>query len=595
MPNLSFKKSGLFAVVLALMLFFRFDSQAIAVEAGKLPTGDFRWRSYSRINHPKFRNIPQGRTFLAAPSCTPIVGGKIYRFVDGIDKCLTPISDSEITQKLNDGFAKNLLRQGSFPNSVDAITTAVMGAGMNLQQANYVVGEGSQIPTTVADRDEPRNLRYVLSWGATPTSAQIFLSAAPGGNSSFLQVIAWDTQARTFNFYEFREQVGQGNGTSTKVWSWAGESAIAQAKETIGHGCFDCHHNGVVIMKELNVPWNNWQSQQSTISPLVVPLAVAQEKFFRNSNGAEVLERAIRSGFQTYYRGWLSDRYQKQGETIRLKDVDLMLRRLTTNTTVNFISSGIQSSGNNTSPPQKDVSGIPNDLFLWDSALRTALNLNYTIPNIVFKRQDYDNFLDTNKVKLVQSDFNKPDGSPLYQQDGSTYFSFFVPVPSAEDLYLLTQMRSTKIVSDKFIAAILMVDFQNPVFSAKRVSLQQYAQGLTTGTIVAGVSSVPTDFAAKLRTVAATQSSCDAANNFDLCTAEQQFLYAWNLPDDSWKSTLGARIQAYLDKFNSLSPAELLSAISTSVAQRQKQFQSQPTIGNLDEFSLLLPVSNLTN
>jgi hypothetical protein len=353
-------------------------------------------------------------------------------------------------------------------------------------------------------------------------------------------------------------------------------------------------HNGVVIMKELNAPWNNWQSQQATISPLVVPLRVAQEQFFRNLNGGEVLERAIRSGFQTYYRGWLRDRYQNQGGTIQLKDVDLMLRHLTSNTTINFVSSGIQSNGLNTSPPQQDISGIPNDLFLWDSAWRTALGLNYTIPNLIFKRQDYDNYLKNNQFKLVQSDFPKPDGSPLYQQDGSTYFSLFLPSPPAEDLYLLTQMRSNKIVSDKFIAAILMVDFQNPVFSVKRSSLQKYAQGLTTGQILGGVSSVPADFAAKVRTVAANQSSCDPVNNFDRCTAEQQFLATWDLADDRWKSSVEARLQAYLDKLKNLTPAEQLSTISQAIVQRQQQFKSQPTISNLNEFSLLLPVNKLS-
>ncbi|PSB04945.1 hypothetical protein [Merismopedia glauca] len=593
MFHLSWKKQFIVPVLLALMLLL-FNSQALAVEPEKFPTGDFRWRSYLRVNHPRFLNSPQGRAFLNAPSCSAIVAGKIYRFVDRIDNCLTPMTDTEIAEKLNDLFATKLLRQGSFPNGLDAVATAVMGAGLNLQQTNYLVGEGSQIPTTVVSREAPRNLRYVLTWGQNPSSAQIFLSAAAGGNSSFLQVIAWDAQARKYNFYEFREQVGQTDGTSTKVWSWAGESSMAVAKETMGHGCFDCHHNGVVIMKELNVPWNNWQSQQATISPLVVPLAVAQEKFFGNLNGAEVLERAIRSGFQTYYRSWLSDRYQNQGGTIQLQDVDLMLRHLTNNTTINFISSGIQSNGLNTSPPEQNVSGISNDLFVWDSVWRTVLNLNYTIPNITFKRQDYDNYLSANKFQLVQSDFTKPDGSPLYQQDGSTYFSFFVPVPSAEDLYLLTQMRSNKIVSDKFIASILMVDFQNPVFSAKRSSLQQYAQGLTTGKIVAGVSTVPDDFAAKVRNVAASQSSCDAANNFDRCSAEQQFLYVWDLGEDEWKGAIASKIQAYLDKFNSLTPEELLSAISRSVTQRQKQFQSQPAIANLNEFSLLLPVSNVS-
>ncbi|MBO3460874.1 hypothetical protein G4P69_19740 [Aetokthonos hydrillicola CCALA 1050] len=573
-----------------------FQNQAIAAEHAQFPTGDFRLRSYLRVTHPNFESNPERmRLFsMSEQNCEPVVAGKIYRYIAGIDQCVTPMTDQDIATNLNDPFATEILRKGSFPNSVDSISTTIGGSGLNLQQANYLVGEGSQIPTRIASREEPRNLRYVLTWGKSTTSAQILLSAAPGGNSSFLQVISWNPQANKFNFYEFREQEGQTRGDSTKVWSWAGDSAMAKTDQTMGHGCFDCHHNGVLIMKELAFPWNNWNSQLATISPLVVPLAVAEEKFFKNLNGAEDFEKTVRGGFQTYYRNWLKDRFKTQGGITQISDVNQMLRHIITNTTINLASTQIQSNGVNTSPPNSDISGIPLDFFLWDSALKTGLNLNYNVPSITFKRPDYDNYLKTHNFKLVQSDFIKPDGSPLYEQNGSTYFSFFVPVPAAEDLFMLTQMRSNKILTDKFIASVLMVDFKNPVFSNKRSSLQKYADQILTGTITSGVSSIPNDFATKVRTAAANQPTCNSTN-FDECSAEQQFLKTWDLPDDQWKTVVQQQIQSYLDEFKPIATIDQLDQLMRSSVKRQMQFQSWPNISNLDEFSLLLPQSDIAN
>ncbi len=570
-----------------------FPAQALAATQKQLATSHFQLRS-SKEKHPKVLTS-QEQTLIAQTNanCAPVELSQISRFIDGMDSCVASMTEQEIGENLNDPFATAILRKGIFPDSVDAIVTEVSNSGLNLQQANYLLGEGSQIPTTVASREAPRNLRYVLTWGTSPTSsAQILLNAPPGGDSSFLQVISWNAQAKKYNFYEFRTQVGEINNISTRVWVWAGDSPMAQASQTMGHGCFDCHQNGVVIMKELAFPWNNWHSQRATISPLNVPIAVAQEQIFQKLEGAEILERVIRSGFQIYHQNWLRDRVKNEEGTIRLTDVNEMLRHLTTNTTINLTSTNIESKGANTSPANSDLSGIPNDFFLWDSALRTALNLNYTIEPIQFKRNDYDNYLKIHNFKLVQSDFTKPDGSPLYEQDGSTYFAFFVPVPSAEDLFLLTQMRSAKILNDKFIASLLMVDFKNPVFSEKRTSLQQYAEQMTTGTIINGVSSVPDEFANKVKAVATSQPDCDSAN-WDTCSSEQQFLFTWNLPDDQWKTSVQQQIQTYLDEINNLSESERLDRLMRLAVKRRSQFQSWPTIKNLQEFSLLFPQTDL--
>jgi hypothetical protein len=343
-------------------------------------------------------------------------------------------------------------------------------------------------------------------------------------------------------------------------------------------------------MKELPRPWNNWHSELVSISPLVVPVNVANEQFFQQRKSAALLEDLIKGGFQNYYTNWLRARFERDGSEIRLTDVDQMLRRLTTNTTVNFRSTQIPSDGTKTSPPNRDIDGIPNDFFLWDSILNTLLGVDYTIPLVQFQRADYDSYLSQHKFRLVQQ-FGS--GPIVYEQQGSTYFAFFVPVPALEDQYVLTQLRSAQILPDKFIASVLMVDFQNPVFSAKRATLDNYAAEIKTGTINNGVSSVPADFAAKVESAAAGQAPCDP-DHLDQCTAEQQFLFYWKLPDDQWKNEMGKRIQEYLDQIKNLPADKQLDELLRLSVKRRDQFTQWPLIMNLDEFSLLLPSSDIS-
>ncbi|MEY3221712.1 MAG: hypothetical protein RLZZ203_568, partial [Cyanobacteriota bacterium] len=50
-------------------------------------------------------------------TCPPAPAGKMYRFIEGIDKCLVPLSQSEL-EELNDPFATKILRKGIYPDTV---------------------------------------------------------------------------------------------------------------------------------------------------------------------------------------------------------------------------------------------------------------------------------------------------------------------------------------------------------------------------------------------------------------------------------------------------------------------------------------------
>ena len=178
------------------------------------------------------------------------------------------------------------------------------------------------------------------------------------------------------------------------------------------------------------------------------------------------------------------------------------------------------------------------------------------------------------------------ENTKLYHEDGSTYFANFVPQVAAEDTYMTQQLLNAKIVTNKFVASVAMVDFKNPLFSEKRASLQKYANEIHNGTIVSGTSSIPVDFAAKIEAVA---SPCPNLESFDSCSAEEQFLYLWNLPEDQWQTSMTQQLNNYVAPFKALSSREQLDQFMKLTVHQRDLFASTPLICNLFEFSLLIP------
>jgi hypothetical protein len=425
-----------------------------------------------------------------------------------------------------------------------------------------------------------------------------FLSGTPGPKTRFLQIIAWDTQKKKFNYYELNDD---------RSWSWAGDSSHARQPQFMGKGCFDCHHNGSVIMKELKMPWNNWTSQLSTIDLSLLPEMVKQDPNLAKLIGAEVLEQDIRGGVSQYYMAWLDSHVSKDIKTIT--EVPELLRHLTTTTSVNFESNfaNIGALGLVVTPPK--------NFFLFDDVLSTVAgdefgDAGYKFPSTIgFDTKKFNQTIASQGFALRQcnrvENENKCDGTVDYEQKGTTFHPFFIPVPSNEDTLVINklmnfqvnrgnQRKNIKFLTDKFAAAVLMVDFQNPVFSPTRSSLQAYAEKLDTATIDnQGVSNIPALFVAQIEAAIKNQPPC-SVENLDTCSAEQQFLHTWNLPDATWKDTINQQIQSYLSAVaNQIANGSgLLDYLNLSLS-RQQQFASIEPINNLFEFSLLLPQSDL--
>ncbi|XXX75907.1 hypothetical protein WMF30_50480 [Sorangium sp. So ce134] len=528
----------------------------------------------------------------ADASCPDIGNDKIYRFIKGVDKCPVGLSSSDADAELHDAFAELLLKKNLFPVSVDGLVKALGHAGPGLTQRSYVVGEGGSIPVSMAaPREANRDLRYVVTWDDGDDG--LILLSTDAGKSSFIQVISWDGVKKKFNFYEFEP-------TS---WIWRGDSSWSRVPGAAGQGCFDCHHNGSVIMKELERPWNNWHSELASIDQGVVPAAIAADPLFQRRQSASRLEGTVKGGVRRLYASWVPP----SGDVARVPD---LLRHLTLNTTVNLLSSLVQSRGG-------DPVTIPSNFFLADSALRNTLRLNYEFPPAIeISRGTYEAFLESHHFRLMNT-----DGEP-YEQAGATHFALLVPAPSFEDQTAVQQMTQKNVVSVKFAGSVLMVDFQNPVFSVKRAGLQKYAEQIRTWNYDGMKSDLPAQFAARVTAGVSGQLSCADANiisqaqlgepaalaaelaKLDQCTAEQQFLFYWGLDDDAWPRVTKAVVTAYLaaaaKRIATPDGASDYLKLSVSRASAFSRTDKLPglqayfePIHNLHEFSLLFPVTDL--
>lgn len=557
------------------------------VTVAAAPVAAQAWkRAYNHRNASVRRGEAEAAgTGTGSVPCADIAPLQLYRFVEGIDDCMQALSPADIGA-LGDPFAVNVLAKGqgnpaTWPTTVETVVGLVAAVpNFSANQRSYLLGEGSQIATTIAPRDADRNLRYVVTWGAN-TSPTVFLSAAPSGTHpgqppGFLQVIGYDAQKNLFNYYEFVGNPSQ----PTRSWAYAGNSDNARNPQTSGKGCMQCHINGALNMKELTTPWNNWNSPSANISPNNIPVAVTTDPLYMQVSGADQLQNTFQSLQTRYAQGLVS--LSVRGGIV--SNVPALLRRLIGTTTVNFVA---------TPRAITDTVQIPSDFFLAQGAFGTSqINLAFaTPPSFTVTAAAYSRFLAERKFALQQ--LNRNNGI-VYQQAGGNFSALFVPAPAYEDVAMMQQMINQKVIDANFAAAVLLVDFPNPVFSATRDSLMQYANQIATARQLGSgpnPDGIPAQFIALVQAAASTQPPCNTAALLH-CTAEQQFLYYAGQSD--WKTRATSQVNPYFAAVAQRlgSDAGMLDYL-TLWASRQAQFAGAPVVGNLDEFTLLLPCNDL--
>jgi hypothetical protein len=518
--------------------------------------------------------------------CPAVQTGKLYRFIQGQDgSCAVLMTPQEIAQELHDPFWTNILAMGTWPGTVNDIASAITSALPAWPGSSFLVGEGSQVPASLVSRDGNRDLRYVIGWGPANATPTIFLSARPpqvqGGDmgpnpQTAMEVISLDPVKKVYNYYQFINS-DKNYAPPPSTWTWSGDSHSAWKGPSAATGCFKCHVNGGLNMKELTAPWNNWNatSPGATINPGNVPQSLANASLFQGLQSAAILEDFFTGSHTALFGQFLSESIQGP----KVSNVPRILERLVNNTTMNFASSQVQSSTG-------AAVTLPRDFFLYDSILRDpSINLSYRFPTqLGFKGQDYAKYIGDKQFSLV----NCTDGTPKYSVPGATFFAGFVPVRPFEDTDAIRQLLSQNVVSQQFAVAVLMVDFQNPVFSQVRSKLMTYASQIQTANLSPDPNDAPTQFANLIRKTGA--KACTKASIQD-CTPEEQFLYYYQ---SDFATLAVQQINAYLNSVQrSVSAGRGVNDYMGLLVSRGVQFANWNPMCNLNEKELLLPCTSL--
>jgi hypothetical protein len=439
----------------------------------------------------------------------------IHRFVHGLDAEVREMSAEEVERELNDPFALLLLREGVFPQTAADVLAGIAQAAPEgdplRQQHTFLLGEGSQILFSEASAKVQRGLRLAITCG-NDNEIDALVSTAPGGG--FLQVMGWDKVNGVFHFYERKNE----------VWVWAGHSFHSLEEPSRSQGPFDSHVNGGMVMKELKFPWNNWRSDAATIPPeILAPEDPARQDpllDFNNLGGAEFFEASVvRPGLQRWTDSRLAKTTAADGTVDKLPT---LIRQLTDTTTVNLVSTG-QTFPQLT--PDASLSLPPS--FFVDSDTFQLLGLPIP-PNLSVPGSVYLDTLKQFEVALVDRDGG---GNEVFRQPGDTHFAFLVPERAFEDVVVVNKLREVGLLSDRFLACVLMMDFSNPVFSTQRAALLPHFPA--SGKASANGGDLSEQVATAIEGAALDGSP------------EATFVANWKLGEEGWKEEFTKRLNDY--------------------------------------------------
>jgi hypothetical protein len=486
----------------------------------------------------------------------------INRFVVGEDAAPQTFTMEQATAQLGDPFATLVLLQGTFPRTGEAAIAALRSAapagdplGDEIQP--FVLGEGSQLPAGAATR---RDIRFVVATGSGPKGPDVIISVFFPTRGE-VELMAWDRVHGGFNYYKTVGDPG--------AWVYAGNSRHALSDPTQGKGPFESHASGAPIMKELEFPWNNWQSFKATIDGATVFGAGDPRRdhpWFTGVQGADQCELAVA---KPAIERWGEARFDQivTGGGVVDDPARIMLQVVGT-PTVNLISSATVS----TAAGAEGVT-LPASFFVSAGALAgEPLGLTgapaFTVPGDV-----YENSLGTFAFELQ-------DGNG-FSEPGDTHFAFFVPERAFEDDVALRNAIQIGLITPRLAAALLMVDFPNPIFSDRRASLLAHVPARA---VIAGGAST---FSQEL-----ADAILAAAPGTPQGSPEREFAERWAVGED-FVEPFDALLAPYFAGIAAQVTTQAGFDAYTRLADtRRRQAQaSTPIVG---EFALLFPQTNIS-
>ncbi len=502
---------------------------------------------------------------------------RVFRFVIGEDERPVPLDAAAIDSEFGDRFAELVLKQERLPRTAEAVLAAITAAAPPgdplLLHRFFLVGEDSQLLRKEGETEVPRSLRFLVACGHGADGPDIIMSAFNSAAGT-VELIAWDHRAGGFNFYRTVDQ--------STAWAFAGNSRHALTAPTRDNGPFESHKAGHFLMKELRVPWVHWHSPKARVVPAILDDArLADHPWISQLDGGgaytfedDVAKPAIRRWTRARVEALVGGRARETPRRI--------LEQLLDTPTVNLITSTTESSAARSGAATE--LRLPETFFVDAAALEMvsavrqpgepplpddAPALAALAPPAV-GAAIYLDALDRFGFRLQHS--------AGFSRQGDTHFAFPVPERAFEDVDTLRQAIERGVLTRRLVAAFLMVDFPNPVFSPRRRSLLDHVPDEP-------FAGDPEGFAER---VAEEIRRTPAASNER--SPEHEFLARWDVAEpffEAYDALLNPYYQAIDDRLTTQAGFDAFVLLAESRRQRTRKMPIAA------EFSLLFPTTDI--
>jgi len=386
-----------------------------------------------------------------------------------------------------------------------------------------------------------------------------------------VEIEAWgfDKTNDVINYYKLDD-----NQTAPRLtWKLRASSADADRLPMTlaarAGSCLRCHTSGVPVMKELVVPWNNWQSNFSDnaylgkLGPEAERWPVVSDPLLSRLTNAYSLEAAIKGSIREFTSGKLDRVAVADGQGgFKVQDMKALLRPLLDTTEINLASADQRSGlhplapGGQTGPSQPVTP--PRNFFLLADVLVKA-----GIPDAVGFEQVAT--MDPNEYRgLVAGAGLKVTRNNGASAAGDAEFAWLTPTQGFAASHWVEALLERKLLSPAFVAAAAAIDLRQPLFSDRRKSLLEFIPDSLT--IIPGEAHPDRLTQAVIQKL---QGSNPAAGS-----AAAEFLDLLQKPDPV--AEVKTRVIAYrselaagLDRAAPTRPAELKKLFDLLIARRQ--------------------------
>ncbi|MFC7782575.1 hypothetical protein [Legionella taurinensis] len=341
----------------------------------------------------------------------------------------------------------------SCPETITAFTALLRDNGLN-QQISLVANRGRNNPSqgsfsfftsifgAMRNGKSVAHGDFFIGYFTDQKEGLIYLDQQAEAGKLMIEVIAWDNDKALYNFYELRGI----DGGQTR-WFYRGNSKDAYRDNRFLYRqnppdeahfgqrmrCSACHNSGGPILKEMKAPHNDWWTSARPLEFAPNRLDEETALLLSQISEAHLLANDVKKGMEKLRQS------AKMRSFINRLSLQEQLRPLFCTTEINLESSFKNSR----------VS-IPS--AFWLNPLLGQVKSSLATPVYA--------------SLLNQWDMHFPETS---LQDAD--HPWLTPVKGYNDQQAIRQLLRDKIIDKHFVQAVLMIDYQHPVFSKTRCEL----------------------------------------------------------------------------------------------------------------------------